>query len=365
MIGERIKIARNKAGLSLRQLSEAIQGKVSPQAIRKYERGEMLPSSSVLLALSKALGVSLTYLIDTQGIELGEFDFRCKSNNLNQDCARVKTEVLEWVERYLQIEQILDISSAEWEVPVNTPRKMSDVQEAEKLANDVRKKWNLGDDPIPNMTELLEEKGMKVLTINLPEGVSGFSCSIKRFNNGLEIPVIVVNNQISLERRRLTLGHELGHQLIDPENLSKQNEEKAATFFARTFLMSREHLEREVGKHRNSLGYQELIDLKRLYQVSGAALLIRLQDIGIISEDTLNYHFPSRARHWITTEPQELETVEERGKKEQASRFERLCYHALAEGLISLSKAVELLRKPIQEVEAGLKGPSCVYSDHC
>ncbi|MFL9457467.1 MULTISPECIES: hypothetical protein [Nostocales] len=102
-----------------------------------------------------------------------------------------------------------------------------------------------------------------------------------------------------------------------------------------------------------------------MYQVNGAALLIRLQAIGIISEATLTYSFQSIARYWRTTEPEELEVAEERGKKEQACRFERLCYRALAEGLISLSKAAELLRKPIHQVEAGLEGPSCVYSDYC
>ncbi|WP_243147183.1 hypothetical protein [Scytonema sp. UIC 10036] len=89
------------------------------------------------------------------------------------------------------------------------------------------------------------------------------------------------------------------------------------------------------------------------------------QAIGIISEATLTYSFQSIARYWRTTEPEELEVAEERGKKEQACRFERLCYRALAEGLISLSKAAELLRKPIHQVEAGLTGPSCVYSDYC
>lgn len=49
--------------------------------------------------------------------------------------------------------------------------------------------------------------------------------------------------------------------------------------------------------------------------MNGAALLIRLQAIGIISEATLTYSFQSIARYWRTTEPEELEVAEERGKK--------------------------------------------------
>ena len=128
--------------------------------------------------------------------------------------------------------------------------------------------------------------------------------------------------------------------------------------------MPREHLLREVGKHRNALGYKELIDLKRLYRVSGAALLVRLRQLNVISESTLIYAFQTIGRGWRTQEPEELEAPEDRGRAERALRFERLCYRALAEGLISLSKAAELLRLPIQEVEAGLKGPQNAHADH-
>ena len=46
-----------------------------------------------------------------------------------------------------------------------------------------------------------------------------------------------------------------------------------------------------------------------------------------------------------------------RGEYEQPQRFERLCYRALAEDFISLPKVVQLLRIPIEKVQAGLKGP--------
>lgn len=68
MIADRIRLARRKAGFSLRDLSAAMEGRVTAQAIGKYERGESTPSSGVLLGLAKALDVSLGYLLDTQGI---------------------------------------------------------------------------------------------------------------------------------------------------------------------------------------------------------------------------------------------------------------------------------------------------------
>lgn len=363
MIGTRIKLARKKAGLSLRALADALGRKVSAQAIGKYERGEMIPSSGVLLALCKVLDVSLPYLMDTQGIELTGVDFRTKANTTAKDRAHVETVVIEWIERYLQIESILELDSAEWLAPISPARKLETFEEAEALADEVRENWKLGHDPIPNMTELLEEKGLKVLVEELPKKVSGFTCLIRRGDNQPELPIIVVNKKFSLERRRFTLAHELGHRIIDPQNFNKKDEEKVATYLAGAFLIPRDHLEREIGKHRNHLGYKELIDLKRLYRVSGAALIVRLKNIGIISESIMVYVFQSVARSWRTEEPEELEPIDMRGQRERPYRFERLCYRALAEGFISLSKAAELLRKPIDEVERGLKGPGQANAD--
>jgi Zn-dependent peptidase ImmA (M78 family) len=161
--------------------------------------------------------------------------------------------VLEWIERYLQIEMVLELDSADWQCPLPRRHKLRDVADAEQLSAEVRKAWKLGLDPIPNMTELLEEKGLKVLTVHLPDRVSGFTCLVKR-PGASGLPVIVVNNQFSLERRRLTLAHELAHRLIDNEGLSEKETEKAANFFAGAFLMPKEHLLREVGKQRQARG---------------------------------------------------------------------------------------------------------------
>ena len=76
MIGSRLKRAREALGLSLRELEAVIGAQVSAQAIGKYERDEMMPGSTALLALAKALGVSPEYLLSQREIELSGVDFR-------------------------------------------------------------------------------------------------------------------------------------------------------------------------------------------------------------------------------------------------------------------------------------------------
>ena len=117
------------------------------------------------MALAKALGVSLSYLLDTQGIELSGVEFRTKANTTAKDRAHVETEVLEWIERYLQIEMILDLDSAEWQCPVPCPAVADRYRTRPRnLPKMPAMNGSSGIDPIPNMTELLEEKGLKVLT---------------------------------------------------------------------------------------------------------------------------------------------------------------------------------------------------------
>jgi len=353
MFGERLKLARKKAGYSLRSLADAMGGKVSAQAIGKYERDEMMPASDVLTAMAKALDVNLEYLLSNQVKSLQGVEFRKHSGTSVKERARVEATVIERVERYLSVEEILNLESAEWHAPFPQAR-LDTLEQAVALASQLRDAWDLGLDPIPNMTELLEEKGIKVLVIDLPERVSGLTCLVDRGEGKELVPVIVVNRLFPLERRRFTLAHELAHRLIDES--SPVDHEKASDVFAGSFLVNSEHLIKEIGKQRHSVSFPELIQLKRLYRVSAASMLMRFKQAGILSESAVSYAFQTFASSWRKQEPMPLESEENQGKFEEPKRFQRLCYWALSEKLISPSKASEFLQMPYFELEQTLQG---------
>ncbi|MDE0555849.1 MAG: XRE family transcriptional regulator [Candidatus Poribacteria bacterium] len=363
MFGERLKLARKKAGYSLRSLADALDHKASAQAIGKYERGEMMPSSGVLLALAKTLDVSLEYLLSEQVEKLEEVEFRKLSGTSAKDRARIEAVVIDNLQRYIAVEAILGLDSNSWRSPKFGNRFLGLAEEGEVLAMDVRKEWNLGIDPIPNMTALLEDRGIKILILPLPAGVSGLTALVRRQNYKRSMPVIVVNRNTTLERRRLTLAHELAHRLMDPD--STVDHERASNVFAGALLVPEAHLTREVGERRSAFGYQEIIYLKRMYRVSAAALLVRSKQLGILSESAVSYAFQTFARQWRSVEPEPLEVKGEEGAHELPRRFERLCYRALAEKLMSPAKAGELLRQPLSEIEEGLKGPVEADAHRC
>ena len=348
MIGERLRIARRKSGLSLRNLADRMEGQITHAAIGKYERDEMEPSSSVLIALAKALAVSLEFLAAPMDIRLGSLEFRKKSGTSAPDRALVEALVLEHVERYLMIEEILDLDSSTWKVPF-APKIVRDFEDAESIAKEARAKWNLGNDPLSDVTELLEERGIKVMVLPLPASVSGLTCLVERPDQP-PVPVIVVNKAFTLERRRFTLLHELGHRLM---RVTGVDEEKSAHRFASAFLMPDDHLKETVGRHRNGFGFSELVATKHLYGVAATALLMRFRDLGIISQEQLGSYFQTTARHWRKSEPRPLDP---KLGIEEPQRFKRLCYRALAEQMITVPKAADLLQESVAVISKEMRG---------
>ncbi len=349
VFGERLKLARKRAGLSLRGLAEAINHAVTPQAIGRYERGEMLPGSEVAIRLAKALEVPLSYLFSPSDIRLEGLEFRKTARTSAKDRARVEAAVLDHLDRYLQIEELLGVASHEWDRPEGAPYRIQSLEDAEKAAEQLRRDWNLGGNPIPNMTELLEEHGIKVLKLDFPLTVDGLTCRVSRPDYE-DVPVIVSSNAKSVERQRFTLAHELGHMVVQVKN-KKLDEEKVCHRFASAFLMPREDLLFEVGQRRHNFGYAEIIQIKHMFGVSAAALMVRLKDLEVITEATLSRIFRGIGRGWRKSEPMPLPD------NEQPRRFERLVFRALAEDIISLPKAAELLGQSTAEISRAMDGP--------
>ena len=347
MFSERLKLARKRSGLSLRELSSAMGGIVTAQAIGKYERAEMMPSSTVAIALAAALEVSTSYLLSPSKVSLESVDFRKLSTTRVRERAVVESEVLDHVDRYLQIEEVLGIDFTKKHEPDGAPFRIDVLEDTEGAATEVRSAWNLGGGPIPNITALLEERGIKVFKLNLPVSIDGLSSQVRRVG-GDDVPVVVCSTTKSVERQRFTIAHELGHLVLDIP-LTVQ-EEKACHRFAGAFLVPGDDLIREIGRRRFNFGFLELIEIKHMYGISAAALVMRMRDLGIISEATLRDIFGGIGRNWRYVEPQPLDRVE------IPTRFRRLCLRALAENEISESKAAELLRLRVSEIAGIMAG---------
>ncbi len=357
MFGERLKLARKRAGMSLQTLSGRATPRVSAQAINKYEKGMMMPSSSVLVGLSKALDVSIDFLMSSQVVELSGVEFRKHSKTSAKDRAQAEALVIERLEDYLAIEDILDLKELNDPFAEVRCDSVASVDEIEKKAQDLRRKWKLGNNPIPSITALLENNGVKVIEEKLPERFDGMTCAVKRADGKPDIEVIIISNKTNIERKRFNLAHEIAHRVIGSVTDSVGMDiEKAMHCFAGAFLAPAEHLRREVGKSRHRVILHELIHLKQIYGMSAAAMLIRLRDVGILDKSKVEYAFRTYARPWRKNEPSPIEDEEGFGAFEKPLLFESLVYRALAEDMISSVRAAQFLKIPLAELEEEMRG---------
>lgn len=351
MQGQRLKLARSAAGLSLRGLSARIGFRVTAQAIGKYERGESTPSSEVLAAISDALSVSMRYLTGDKETTLTVVEFRKKKIATKREENQVKAGVMQFVDRYLMVEEYLGLTSVNWDKPREVPYPVvSNLDEADRAAHSLRRSWGLGLDPIPSLMELVEEHGIKVLSVSLVN-IDGLMALVNRADEST-VPVIVVNRDTWGERQRLTMAHELGHLVMDVSE--KIDEEKAAYRFAGAFLMPAEVLWAAIGKHRTSVGWEELFELKQLFGVSVQALTYRCKELGIFSDTLYRHLFRAFTRlGWRRPPYQEPISID----GEVPKRYERLCLRALSEGALSDTKVAELLNTSTKELNRRMTEP--------
>jgi Zn-dependent peptidase ImmA (M78 family) len=326
----------------LQDLSDILKNKVTRQALHKYEKGEVLPDSEMLDLLCEALKVRPDYFSRETVVELGEINFRKLVRFPSKEQNSVIEHTKEILSRYLELEEILGIKKVfEHPLPQLEVRNIEDV---EYFALKLREKWELGTDPIFNVSELLEEKNVKVIEFDAEDAFDG----LQTWVNGKEIPVIVLNKakfKSKKDRKRFTAFHELGHLLMPLEAcIDEKKEEQFCHRFASAILLPKAAVIKELGEKRNKISIQELGFLKEQYGISIQAIIYRLSDLGIISDSYKNYYYRYiNQMGWKIDEPYEYQG------KEESNRFDQLIFRALSEDIISMSKAAALNNMKLAE----------------
>ncbi len=337
IFSKRLKSARTLAALSQDELVEKMGNIVSKNAISKYEKGEMMADSTILLALSKALNVKPDYFFRPFTVAIEKVEFRKKQRLSVKDVNAIKQNVTDFVERYIEVEQFLNIASS-FSNPVKNIAVYT-MHDVENVALQVRSEWKLGLSALPNVIDLLEDKEIKVIEIDAPDEFDGFSGWADS-----KIPVIVINKNYNVERKRLTALHELGHLILNlDDNISDKEKEKLCFKFAGAMLIPEPTFRKEIGDIRSHFSKPELVAVKETYGISIQAIMARAKDLGIINES----QFIS-FRKWISHNRTE-EGLGAYCGMEQAFRFKQLIYRAAAEEIISLSKAANLSNQKLAE----------------
>ena len=271
---QRLKIARERRGMSKKQLAEATG--ITTRTLSTYENAGLLDAfdQGSISNLAKALAYPIEFFFadNTENIQQEGVSFRAMTKlsatrrNAALSAGSIAVELSRWIESRFKLPHpdLIDCSKEEFADP-------------ETAAVLLREHWGLGELSISNMIHLLESKGVRVFSLseNCIE-VDAFSFWLD------ETPYIFLNTMKTPERSRFDAAHELGHLILHKHSSNNGREaEEQADRFASSFLMPKGSVLASVSNYPKLC---DLIKIKKNWKVSLAALIRRTFDLEISTE---------------------------------------------------------------------------------
>lgn len=286
---ERLTEAREAKGLTMADLARLLD--VSRQAISAFEKGQKSPSFETLSQISRVLGFPERFFSAsaTSPIINGAVHFRSRSSTSKKERLMGRTKG-RWVSLILnemtKYAVLPETKLPDLEIPDFERLTCADIED---IATSVRRFWGLGDGPIKNLSQLLENNGIVIANIHSGEKVDAFS-----FWSGT-LPVIVNDKSKTAVRMRFSIAHELGHlvmhKAIDNDYLDDKEifnkVEAQANYFAGCFLMPANSFSNEYF----SPNLSALTRLKERWITSIAAITHRASSLRLMSDNQKEYVF--------------------------------------------------------------------------
>ena len=140
MNASRLKAIRVARGLTLDQLSDAMGGVVTKQALSKYERGASVPSPRVLVALARALRVKAIDLATDPATEVRVLAFRKRSAFSKTAQQTIESQVALDLERRAELQELVG-QRCSGDVPLRA-FPVGTLDEVESAAETLRDHWS-------------------------------------------------------------------------------------------------------------------------------------------------------------------------------------------------------------------------------
>ena len=362
LVPEDSSIAANVARLRLdRQLTQeqlAARAGISRMALGKIERGAVVPRARTLADLAVALAVPVGELV-TPVRALQSVRFRARAQVHGRE--QILAAVANWLDAYAWLEtELSDRPTFRFEAAAAGGETPAEIARAARRAVGLE-----SEEPVRNISRLLEENGVKLLLMETTRD-SFFGLSVGERDGG---PAVVVNtwDRISVERWIFTAAHELGHLLLHPAEYRRDatdmpsEPEREADEFASEFLMPEAAFLIEWDATSGHSLLVRVLKVKRIFRVSYMTVLRRLVETDRETSDVwdiFQHQHRERFRRTLRKieEPEALAKSEfawdwrRSGEPESLSehdfvedRLSRLARRALEQERVSLGRAAEIL----------------------
>ncbi|MFC3859526.1 helix-turn-helix domain-containing protein [Deinococcus antarcticus] len=338
---QQLRTLRLSRGYSLDELAARMGGMVSKQMLSKYEKDLSRPSPPVEQMIAQVLGVKVRNLYESSPFDLEFIAYRKLSGLSKGKQEELQAQLSEELIKRLEVQRRLGLHCEFKFVPHSVKRQ----EDVERAAETLREEWQLGQEPIENLIDVLERKGVHVLALDAaPEKFHGLS-AVARSHGDFCGAMIAYRTLDAGERQRSTVAHELGHLKLSVPEHAEMDEEKAVQAFASAFLMPRQLMYEALGRKRSNIHLTELLQWKAFFGCSMQAIIYRARTLDIISDPYFRDWMIGISREgWRKKEPRALPA-------EQPTYWAQLVQRAVAERAITAETANQYLPGIVPESE--------------
>ena len=302
-IPARLVSARWARGLKQNQLAEAIYR--SPALVSKWESEgyNHAPDNGDLELLANTLNMQKSWFFKPLKEEQSASFFRSLRTELKSARDRTDAKLLFLHEIFEALEKRIEFPALD--VPeilrVGDYKKLT-LDQIDKVADRTREYWGLGDDPIEDLMTIIENAGIIVGDDFL---VSAKLDGVSRWFDSRPVMLLAKDKDTGV-RRRFDAAHELGHLILHRQVTKQQLKEDwhliedQAMAFSSAFLMP----STSFSFAARDISLEGLANLKPIWKVSVAAMLMRLKNLNLIDEsESKNLWKYYSYRGWRGNEP--------------------------------------------------------------
>lgn len=295
-IAVRLRAAREARGMTQQQASAALG--VSRPLLVAIEKGSREVRPDELVRLADIYGKPVSDLVRAGSPPVGiGAQFRTALGPAGEagELSPLVGHLEGLADDYVDLIQRANVTLPERYPAVRDIRHLSPDLAADDLASEERNRLGLGDGPIGDLRETLEnDVGLRIFMIPLPSAVAGLFVTVNVLGG-----CVAINGRHPAERRIWTLAHEYAHFLVARNQVEitpvsrpprAPDVERFADAFAAAFLMPRSGLTRRFHELKRGRGGRLtpalLVQLAHVYGVSVQAVTLRLQDLRLIPTAT-------------------------------------------------------------------------------
>jgi Zn-dependent peptidase ImmA (M78 family)/transcriptional regulator with XRE-family HTH domain len=346
------KPERLKQALAARKFTQgqlAMLVKVSAATVSKWRSGDQAPEADALDRLAESLSLVSEWF--TRPLVSAPLTPKYRSNAQALASARAKLEArMEWAQEVtMKLGEFANYPVVNIPARNYTDPDQISAADIEQAAQECRDLWRLGRSPVQDLALAVESAGVILVReeteISSIEGLSSWSDVLQR-------PLILLSaDKANAFRSRFDLAHELAHIVLHKhipvatERERYKQIEKQAHQFAGAFLLPAETFAADI---QVPVTLDSLLILKQRWGVSVAAMLMRLETLGIIDADDKLSLFKRRSARWGA----KSEPGDDKREPEQPRLLRRTIELLINSGVMPASAIPRHLGLSARDVEA-------------